>query len=123
MKIILKNKSDIPIYEQIEEQIRSQILDGTIAENEQMPSIRQLARDLKISVITTTRAYTDLSDEGFIISTAGKGYYAAPRNNELLRERMLSEMETNLEQAVISGRNAGLSDDEIISALKSFLEE
>lgn len=122
MKIILKNKSDIPIYEQIEEQIRSQILDGTISEDEQLPSIRQLARDLKISVITTTRVYNDLSDEGFIISTAGKGYFAAPRNNELLRERMLSEMEAELEQAVSSGRNAGLSDEEIVSALRSFLE-
>jgi len=123
MKIILKNKSDIPIYEQIEEQIRSQILDGTIAEDEQLPSIRQLARDLKISVITTTRVYNDLADEGFIISTAGKGYFAAPRNNELLRERMLSEMEAKLEQAVSSGRNAGLSDEEIVSALRSFLED
>ncbi len=122
MKIILKNKSDIPIYEQIEEQIRAQILDGAISENEQLPSIRQLARDLKISVITTTRVYNDLADEGFIISTAGKGYFAAPRNNELLRERMLSEMELKLEQAVSSGRNAGLSDEEIVSALRSFLE-
>ena len=93
MKIIVKNKSDLPIYEQIEEQIKEQILEGKAAENEQLPSIRQLARDLKISVITTTRVYNDLADEGFIISVAGKGYFVAPRNNELLRERMLCEME------------------------------
>ena len=123
MKIIIKNKSDVPIYEQIEEQIRTQILEGKINEDEQLPSIRQLARDLKISVITTTRVYNDLADEGFIISVAGKGYYVAPRHNELLRERMLCEMEEGLEKAVISGRNAGLSDEEIIASLKKFLEE
>ena len=67
MKIFIKNKSDVPIYEQIEEQIRTQILEGQTEENEQLPSIRQLARDLKISVITTTRVYNDLADEGFII--------------------------------------------------------
>lgn len=122
MKIILKNKSDVPIYEQIEEQFRAQILDGRIAENEQLPSIRQLARDLKISVITTTRVYNDLAEEGFIVSEAGKGYFVAPRNNELLRERMLCEMEEGLEKAVISGKNAGLSDEEIVAALKEFME-
>ena len=123
MKIIIKNRSDVPIYEQIEEQIRTQILEGKVTEDEQLPSIRQLARDLKISVITTTRVYNDLADEGFIISVAGKGYYVAPRHNELLRERMLCEMEEGLEKAVTSGRNAGLSDEEIVSALKKFLEE
>ena len=122
MKIVIKNKSELPIYEQIEQQIKAQILDGTIGEDEQMPSIRQLARDLKISVITTTRVYNDLSDEGFIISVAGKGYFVAPRNNDLLKERMLCEMEEGLEKAVVSGRNAGLSDEQIIAALKEFLE-
>ncbi|MBR6718544.1 MAG: GntR family transcriptional regulator [Oscillospiraceae bacterium] len=123
MKIIVKNKSELPIYEQIEQQMKAQILDGTAAENEQLPSIRQLARDLKISVITTTRVYNDLADEGFIISVAGKGYFVAPRNNELLRERMLFEMEDGLEKAVRSGRDAGLSDEEIVAALRKFMEE
>lgn len=122
MKIVIKNKSDLPIYEQIEQQIKAQILDGTVAEDEQLPSIRQLARDLKISVITTTRAYTDLADEGFIISVSGKGYFAAPRNNELLRERMLFEMESGLEKAIENGRNAGLSDEEIVGALRKLME-
>lgn len=122
MKIIIKNKSELPIYEQIELQMKAQILDGTITEDEQLPSIRQLARDLKISVITTTRAYNDLADEGFIISVTGKGYFVAPRNNELLRERMLYEMEDGLEKAVTNGRNAGLADEEIIAALKKFME-
>lgn len=123
MKILIKNKSEVPIYEQIEEQIKTQILEGTAAENEQLPSIRQLARDLKISVITTTRVYNDLSDEGFIISVAGKGYFVAPRNNELLRERMLCEMEDGLQKAITNGRNAGLSDDEIAAALRKFMED
>ena len=123
MNIIIKNKSELPIYEQIEQQIKTQILDGTAVENEQLPSIRQLARDLKISVITTTRVYNDLADEGFIISVAGKGYFVAPRNNDLLRERMLCEMEEGLEKAVKNGRCAGLSDKEIIMALKHFMEE
>ena len=123
MKIIVKNKSELPIYEQIEQQIKSQILEGTIPEDEQLPSVRQLAKDLKISVITTTRAYNDLAEEGFIISVAGKGYFVAPRDNELMRERMLFEMENGLEKAVTNGRNAGLSDDEIIAAMRKFLEE
>lgn len=123
MKIILKNRSDIPIYEQIEEQIREQILSGRTEAGEQLPSIRQLAKDLKISVITTTRVYNDLTDEGFIESVAGKGYFVAERNNELLHERMVSQMETALENAVTFGRNAGLSDEEITAALAAFLEE
>lgn len=123
MKIVIKNKSELPIYEQIKQQMKAQILDGTVTEDEQLPSIRQLARDLKISVITTTRVYNDLADEGFIISVAGKGYFVAPRNNELLRERMLYEMEDGLEKAVTNGHNAGLSDDEIVAALKKFMED
>ena len=123
MKIVIKNKSELPIYEQIEQQMKAQILDGTVTEDEQLPSIRQLARDLKISVITTTRVYNDLADEGFIISVSGKGYFVAPRNNELLRERMLYEMEDGLEKAVTNGRNAGLTDDEIVNALRKFMED
>ena len=122
MKIVIKNKSELPIYEQIEQQMKAQILAGTVTEDEQLPSIRQLARDLKISVITTTRVYNDLAEEGFIISVAGKGYFVAPRNNELLRERMLYEMEDGLEKAVTNGRNAGLTDDEIVTALRKFME-
>ena len=123
MKIVIKNKFELPIYEQIEQQMKAQILAGTVTEDEQLPSIRQLARDLKISVITTTRVYNDLAEEGFIISVAGKGYFVAPRNNELLRERMLYEMEDGLEKAVTNGRNAGLTDDEIVTALRKFMED
>ena len=123
MKIIIKNKSDVPIYEHIEEQIKTQILEGKTEENEQLPSIRQLARDLKISAITTTRVYNDLAEEGYIISVTGKGFFVAPRNNDLLRERMLCEMEEAMEKVIVTRRNAGLSDKEIIGALKKFMEE
>lgn len=122
MKIILKNKSDVPIYEQIKEQIKTQILDGKAKEDDQLPSIRQLAKELKISVITTTRAYNELVDEGFLVSVSGKGYFVAPKNNELLHERMIFEMEQAFETAVENGRNAGLTDNEIIGALKNILE-
>ena len=122
MVIVIKNRSELPIYEQIKQQMKAQILDGTLREDEPLPSIRQLARDLKISVITTTRVYNDLLDEGFITSMSGKGYYVAPRNNELLRERMLFEMEDGLQKAVENGRNAGLTDDEIAAALRKFME-
>ena len=123
MKIIIKNKSELPIYEQIEQQMKEQILDGTLPAEAQLPSIRQLAKDLRISVITTTRAYNDLAGEGFIVSVAGKGYFVAPRDNELMKERMLYEMEDGIEKAVTNGRNAGLSDEEIITAVKKYMEE
>lgn len=123
MDIIIKNRSELPIYEQIEQQIKAQILDGTLAEDEPMPSMRQLARDLKISIITTTRVYNDLADEGFLVSVTGKGFFVAPRTDELLRERMLYEMEENLLKAVENGRSIGLTDDEIANALKRIMEE
>ena len=121
MKIIIKNKIDTPIYEQICSQIKNAILEGKAAENEQLPSIRQLAKDLKVSVITTTKAYSLLEEEGFITSVKGKGYYVAPKNNEFLRERFIMSVEECFEKAVRDGRNASLSDDELIAMLKAEL--
>ena len=91
MKIIISNTSGIPIYEQIKEQIKSAILSGEIEENEMLPSLRQLARDLKISVLTTTRAYTELEQEGFVTNVQGKGCYVMGRGSELIREQLLRE--------------------------------
>ena len=122
MHILLKNLSDVPIYEQVEQQIREQILCGQLPEGTQLPSIRQLARDLKISVVTTTRIYSDLTEEGFLQSVAGKGCFVAPRDNDLLRERMISEMETGMEQAVRSGKKAGLNDKELHDILQSTID-
>lgn len=122
MQILLKNKSDVPIYEQVETQLREQILSGALPEGTQLPSIRQLARDLRISVVTTTRIYSDLTEEGFLTSVAGKGCFVAPRDNELLRERMISEMETGMEQAIVCGRKAGLTDDALTAAWNDMLQ-
>ena len=121
MKIIIRNKIDTPIYEQIYEQVKNEILDGKAKEGEQMPSIRQLAKDLRISVITTTKAYSVLEDEGYITAVKGKGYFVSSKNNELLKERLLMSVEKCLEQAVRDGRNAGLSDEQIIGMLESEL--
>ena len=115
--------SRVPIYEQIKEEIRNSILSGEAVENEQLPSIRQLARDLKISVITTTRAMTDLVDEGFLVSVAGKGYFVAPRNNELMRERVLSHIEACFEDAIESADSIGLSEDELVTILKNMQKQ
>ena len=122
MNIVLRNRSDVPIYEQVEAQLREMILSGDLKEGEQLPSIRQLARDLCSSVVPTTRVYSDLAEQGFLVSEAGRGYYVAPRDNDLLRERMLGRMEAALDEAVRAGREAALSDAEIRSALDAALE-
>lgn len=103
MKILLSNKSDLPIYEQIKAQIKEQILSGEILENEFLPSIRQLAKDLGISVITTTRAYSDLESEGFIATLRGKGSYVLPKDSEMVREQYLKKIEEALMVAIENG--------------------
>jgi len=100
MKIVISNRSAVPIYEQIKNLIKEAILSGEISEDEMLPSIRQLAKDLKISVITTTRAYKDLEEEGFVISIQGKGSFVLPRNNEWVRETVLRQIEESFEQAL-----------------------
>ncbi|RII36247.1 GntR family transcriptional regulator [Clostridium chromiireducens] len=123
MKILLSNKSDLPIYEQIKTQIKEQILSGAIAENEFLPSIRQLAKDLGISVITTTRAYSDLENEGFIATLRGKGSYVLPKDSELVREQYLKKIEEALMLAIENGKLANISNDELIVILKALLDE
>ena len=112
MNIIISNTSQTPIYEQIKEQIRSAILRGEIAENEMLPSIRGLAQDLKISVITTMRAYSDLEQEGFIATVQGKGCFVLPKNKEYLREQKLLEIETLLTKAISCSRLIQMSEEE-----------
>lgn len=123
LKIFLKNKSEQPIYEQIEEQVKEQILSGDVKENEQLPSVRSLAKELKIGVITTTRAYSDLCEQGYIVPVAGKGYFVAERNNELMRERIISEIENDLESAINKAKIAMISNDELLSLLKILMED
>jgi GntR family transcriptional regulator len=122
MNILIKNKIDIPIYQQIKDQIKEYILVGELQEYEKLISIRQLARDLKISVITTTRAYSELEDEGYVYTVPGKGHYVAEKDNELLKERLLSSVEVCFEKAISDAKRAGLIDDEIVELLKAEME-
>ena len=120
--IVLSNSSDLPIYEQIKEQVKTQILSGELSENEMLPSLRQLAKDLKISVLTTTRAYNELEEEGFITSRQGKGFFVMPRGSDLLREQLIRDVETNLNNAILSAQRASMTDDELVQLLKLLLE-
>lgn len=121
MYIVLSNSSDLPIYEQIKEQVKTQILSGELSENEMLPSLRQLAKDLKISVLTTTRAYNELEEEGFITSRQGKGFFVMPRGSDLLREQLIKDVETNLNNAILSAQRASMTDDELVQLLKLLL--
>lgn len=123
MKILLCNKSDLPIYEQIKAQIKEQILSGEILENEFLPSIRQLAKDLGISVITTTRAYSDLESEGFIATLRGKGSYVLPKDSEMVREQYLKKIEEALMVAIENSKLANISNDELVAMLKTLADE
>ena len=107
MTILINNKSGLPIYDQIFSQVRDQILSGALAEDEALPSIRNLAKDLRISVITTKRAYEELEQEGFIDTMPGKGSYVAVQNRELMREEDLKKIEELMRQIhVLADRNS-----------------
>lgn len=113
----------MPIYDQIYDQIKSQIIGGDISENEMLPSIRGLAKDLKISFITTKRAYEKLESEGFIYTIQAKGCYVAPKNIELLREENLKKIEEHIEEILKLSKSCKLSGDEILEMVKFALEE
>jgi len=123
LRIIITNTSGKPIYEQIKEQIKTAILSDEVCEGDTLPSIRQLAKDLKISVITTTRAYTDLEEEGFIVTVQGKGSFILPKNNELVQEQLLRKIEDNFLIAVNTGRIAKLTRKELLQIFEFILEE
>ena len=113
MDIILSNSSGKPIYEQITEQVKEQIMTGALAAGDALPSMRLLARELRISVITTKRAYEELERDGFLENVPGKGCFVAPQNQELLREARLRKVEDALSLAVDEVRKGGLSLDEL----------
>jgi len=119
MRIVLSHQSSVPIYEQIKEQIKAAVLSGQVPEGELLPSIRQLARDLKVSVITTTRAYNDLELEGFVQTVPGKGCYVKKVDNDLMRSQYLKETKAALNTAVRQGKLAGLT----MSDLHKLLDE
>jgi GntR family transcriptional regulator len=123
MNIVISNTSQLPIYEQIKEQIRSAIIGDIVNENEMLPSIRQLAQDLKISVITTMRAYTDLEAEGYIATVQGKGCFVLPKNKEYIREQKLREIEQHFTDAITQARLIRLDDSELKTILDILLKE
>jgi GntR family transcriptional regulator len=113
MKIIISNSSPDPIYEQIDRQIKAQIISGELREGEPLPSIRKLAQELQISVITTKRAYEELEKEGFIDTVEGKGSFVAMQNKELLREKKMKIVEEKLHEAVQEARFLGIGLPEL----------
>lgn len=123
MRIIVSNRSAVPIYEQIKIQIKEGIFSGELKEDDMLPSIRQLAKDLKVSVITTTRAYSDLQEEGFIINIQGKGCYVLPQNKEIARENSLRKVEEGLASAILAAKLGGIKKDEIIEILEILCRE
>ena len=123
MNILIDNKSGTPIYDQIYSQIKSQIISGALKQDELLPSIRGLAKDLCISFITTKRAYEELEREGFIYTLPAKGCYVAPKNIELLREENLKKIEEYIDEIVKLAVSCNLSKQEIIEMVNFSLEE
>lgn len=123
MELIISNASGKPIYEQISSQIKAMIVSGELAEGEQLPSIRALANSLRVSAITTKRAYADLEAEGFIETMPGKGSFVAGGSMELVREERLRHVEGCMAQAIEAGRAMGLSDAELTEMFALLLDE
>mgnify|MGYP003290475100 CR=1 FL=1 len=123
MDIIINNSSSVPIYEQIEEQIKSQIMTGELVEGDALPSMRVLAKDLKISIITTKRAYEDLERDGFIFSVTGKGSFIKGISTDLVKEKMMYDIQELFEKAVDKAIVGKVTYDELVETLKLLYEE
>lgn len=123
MKLIISNRSSVPIYEQIKNQIKEAILSGELIEDSPLPSIRQLAKELKISVITTTRAYSDLETEGFVVNIQGKGCFVLPRNLELVKEYAYREIEQAFEKAIDLAQRNSMTYSELLEILNNLYKE
>ena len=123
MDILISNDSPVKLYEQIENQIKNQILNGSLKSGEMLPSIRMLAKELKVSIITTKRAYEELEKEGFIETVVGKGTFVSGANSERLKEAAMAEMEDRLEDVIIKAKSLGLGIEELIEILKSIYME
>ncbi|MEC1262596.1 GntR family transcriptional regulator [Bacillus swezeyi] len=122
MNIIISNSSDEPIYLQIVNQLKEHIVKGVLSESEPLPSIRNLAKELKISVITTKRAYDELEKEGFIVTVAGKGSYVAAINKDMLRETKINMIEEKMAEAISEAKLVGLTFEELQEMLKLIYE-
>ena len=123
MKIFISNQSELPIYAQIKEQLKEQILNGQIPEGSTLPSIRQLAKEVGVSVITTTRAYSDLEEEGFIATMQGKGSVVLSKDNSMLQEQYLMRIEEGLSTAIETARVMGLPKEELMRIFHNLLQE
>ena len=113
MRIIINSSSMVPIYEQIADQIKTLVRDGELKENDNLPSVRALSKDLRISALTVKKAYDSLEEDGFTVTVHGKGTYVAAVNPGLLLEEQKKELEADLEMAVQKGRRYGISDEDI----------
>ena len=123
MTIIIKNSAGVPIYEQIKEQIKEAILNNEMNEGDMLPSIRQLAADLKVSVITTTRAYNELEQEGYILTVQGRGCFVAPKDSDLIREQLLRKIEAGFNASISAAKIAKLSHEELQKLFEFTLKE
>lgn len=123
MTILIDTKSGEPIYNQIYSQIKNLIISGELRENDMLPSIRGLAKDLRISFITTKHAYEELEQEGFIYTLPGKGCYVAPKNTEILREENLKKIEKHIEDIASLASSCNLSRSDIIEMITFIMEE
>jgi GntR family transcriptional regulator len=122
VRVVLSNGAGVPLYQQIKEQVGTAILSGELAEGSALPSVRVLARDLRISIITTTRAYAELAAEGFIATVPGKGAYVLPLDSALVREQLLRRVEDGLQTALDAALLAGLDRDGLIQILDGLLQ-
>ncbi len=122
MKLIISNVSGIPIYEQIKQQVKAAILSGELKEGEALPSLRTLAKDLKISVLTVTRAYTELEQEGFVKNVQGRGCFVLGSGSELMKEQLICKVEKSLAEAIKAAQIANLSNEELHHLLEILLE-
>ncbi len=123
MNIIISNSSETPIYEQIKQAIKKAIASNELKENEVLPSIRNLAQNLRISVMTVKKSYDELEQEGFIKTVQGKGSYVAPQNLELIKEEQIKQIEKHIEKIVTISQYAGIGKDEIIELFDYFYGE
>lgn len=123
MQLLIDNKSGTPIYEQICAQIKAQIISGALREDEMLPSIRGLAKDLRISCITTKRAYDELEREGYLYTVPAKGCYVAPRNTELIREENLKQIEAHIEAIARLAVSGGVCRSDVMDMVHFGLEE
>ena len=121
-KIIINISSLVPIYEQIIDQIKTMIRKGDLKQNDQLPSVRALSKELKISVLTVKKAYNELEREGFTVTVHGKGSYVTAANTELMMEEQRKEVEQDLERAILKGRRFGISDEDIKTLFELILE-